>query len=172
MDVIYNLQGAVCLLIRSSVWKFPVSPKYPCVGTPVRCPVLFWTCTKKGARPYRGRKHRRYGHALLRRNDFQLSVSMVLEPYIPGMAGVDSPEGERPRRPVGHRVSKAGHTWDDGSRAKRTKPATPHRRLRSLNRKLCFHRVVLRRAGQTLRAHEPTRSCLINLLGSLNLPTK
>ena len=48
MDVIYNLQGAVCLLIRSSVWKFPVSPKYPCVGTPVRCPVLFWTCTKRG----------------------------------------------------------------------------------------------------------------------------
>ena len=68
-------------------------------------------------------------------------------------------------------VSKADQTWM-GSRAKRTKPATPHRRLRSLNRKLCFHRVVLRRAGQTLRAHEPTRSCLINLLGSLNLPTK
>jgi len=57
---------------------------------------------------------------LLRRNDFQLSVSMVLEPYIPGMAGVDSPEGERPKR-------EQGRPNMDGLKGKtdKTRDATP-----------------------------------------------
>ena len=79
----------------------PCFAKIPLRWNTCSLPGPFLDMYKKGARPYRGRKHRRYGHALLRRNDFQLSVSMVLEPYIPGMAGVDSPEGERPKREQG-----------------------------------------------------------------------
>ena len=143
MDVIYNLQGAVCLLIRSSVWKFPVSPKYPCVGTPVRCPVLFWTCTKRG--PGRIEEESIDGMGTL-------CCAAMISSFLYPWCSSHTYQGWRVwihRKERDQSVSKAGQTWM-GSRAKRTKPATPHRRPRSLNGNLFSPRRCPPRAHEML----------------------